>query len=172
MKRFFFLLIFMSLFLVGCVDVSLDYLKFELNPGVDTIEINETYVDAFATASYGLKSLEVTVIKNNVDTSKLGVYEIIYQTTHRDLVQTLKRVVRVVDELPPVITLNPGIDTIVLGDTWIDAGVQATDNSLGEVIINVSGTVLSEVGAYQIVYQAIDPSGNVSELTRVVYVIE
>ena len=172
MKKLLILFVFLSSILFGCTDVSLDYLKFELNPGIDTIQINQDFVDTGAYATYGLKTLEVTVIKNNVDQTKIGVYEIVYQTTHRDLIQTLIRVVRVVDELPPVITLNPVIDTISLGETWIDASVEAVDNSLGDVIISTTGTVLNEVGTYYIIYKAIDSSGNESELMRVVHVIE
>lgn len=162
----------LSFFFIGCTEVSLEYLKIELNPGIDTVQINDEYIDTGAHATYGLKTLEVSVVKNNVDTTKLGEYEIVYQTKHRDLVQTIKRVIRVVDEIPPVISLNPGIDTIILGESWVDSGVEITDNSMGKISVTVRGSVNGAVGVYYIVYQAIDSSGNESEITRVVYVIE
>lgn len=166
------ILFILMILLTGCTTLSLDYLVFELNPGIDTIEINDLHVDQGAKASYGFKSVDVIVISNNIDTTHIGEYEIIYQATYKELVQTLVRKVNVVDQTPPDITLNPGIDTILLGETWIDAFVEVHDNSLGEIQIEVIGSVLNIPGKYEIVYQATDASGNTSQLIRVVYVIE
>lgn len=171
MKKLILGFILLSVILAGCTEVSLDYLEFELNPGVDTVEINDTFTDAGASAKYGLKNLEVITVSNNVDTTKIGVYEIIYQTTHRDLVQTLVRIVTVVDETPPVLSLNPGIDTITVDETWIDEGIQATDNSQEELEITIQGEVLPIVGIYEIIYRVEDASGNVSTIKRYVHVI-
>ena len=158
-------MLLLSMILAGCTEVSLDYLEFELNPGVDTIEINDTFIDAGAQAKYGLKNLEVITISNNVNTTQIGVYEIIYQTTHRDLVQTLVRIVT-------VLSLKPGIDTITVDETWVDEGIQATDNSQEELEIVVQGEVLPIVGIYEITYRVLDSSGNVSTIKRYVHVIE
>jgi len=158
--------------LSSCTDVSLKYLDFDLLPGQDTIDLGELHVDAGAEAYYGLKKLEVVVILNQVDVTKEGVYDIIYQTTHRDLVQTLVRKVTVKDQTPPVATLNPGVDTILLGDVWEDAGITAYDNSDEEVIVDVLGEVLPAVGRYIITYRVTDSSGLVTEISRLVYVIE
>jgi hypothetical protein len=49
--------------------------------------------------------------------------------------------------------------------------VQVYDNSLNETHIEIIGSVLNALGKYEIIYQATDLSGNVSRLTRVVYVI-
>ena len=171
MKKLILSIILLSMILAGCSEVSLDYLEFELNPGVDTIEINDTFIDTGASAKYGLKNLEVIIVSNNVDSTKIGVYEIIYQTTHRDLVQNLVRIVTVVDETPPVLSLNPGIDTITVDETWIDAGIEATDNSQEDLEITVQGEVLPVVGIYEIVYRVLDSSGNISTIKRYVHVI-
>ncbi|OHE29244.1 MAG: hypothetical protein A2Y45_03735 [Tenericutes bacterium GWC2_34_14] len=172
MRKLILSMLLLSMILAGCTEVSLDYLEFELNPGVDTIEINDTFIDAGAQAKYGLKNLEVITISNNVNTTQIGVYEIIYQTTHRDLVQTLVRIVTVVDETPPVLSLKPGIDTITVDETWVDEGIQATDNSQEELEIVVQGEVLPIVGIYEITYRVLDSSGNVSTIKRYVHVIE
>lgn len=165
-------IILLVLILSSCTEVSLQYLDFELLPGHDTIDINEGHIDQGAEAYYGLKRLDVIVLSNNVDSSKEGVYEIIYQTTHRELVQTLVRKVTVKDQTPPQATLNPGIDTIMLGDVWHDAGITTFDNSGGDVEIEVLGAVLAEIGRYTIIYRITDPSKNVTEITRIVYVID
>lgn len=160
-----------AILLTGCTELSVNYLVFELNPGVDTIEINEQYVDNGAYASYGFKEVVVTVIENTIDSTTIGEYEIVYQAVYKDLVQTLVRKVTVVDETPPQLTLKPGVDTIVLGDTWIDASVDVYDESNQDVTLLVIGEVQNEVGSYEIIYQATDASGNISRISRIVYVI-
>lgn len=171
-KGLFFILMILIITLSSCTEVSLDYLDFELNPGIDTIDLGETHIDAGATAYYGLKELVVTVISNQVDSTEEGVYEIIYQTSHRDLVLTLVRKVTVKDQTPPVVTLNSGVDTVMVGEEWHDAGVMASDNSEGEVLIEVIGDVLDDAGRYEVMYRVTDPSGLQTTITRIVYVIE
>ena len=165
-------IVILVLYVSACVEPSYDYLHFDLNPSVDTVELNTPYLDPGATASYGLKTLTVSVISNTVDTSQVGVYEIVYQTTYETLTQTLKRIVTVVDETPPVILLQPGIDTITVGSQWIDAGILVTDQSGLPVDIDVIGEVGDLPGVYVITYQATDAYGNQSSMDRVIYVIE
>lgn len=158
--------------LSSCVEPSLDYLEFTLNPGNDTTELNAPYQDPGATAMYGFKVLTVDVITNTVDVTTLGVYEIIYQATYGSLTQTLKRVVTVIDETAPTLALNPGIDTIKAGTEWIDAGVTMSDNSGLPIDLVVIGDVGSTPGVYVIRYVATDAYQNQSQIQRVVYVIE
>ncbi len=172
MRKFILLMLLIVMFLSGCTELSLDYLDFKLNPGNDTIEINSEFMDAGAKANYGFRDLEVVVIYNDLDLTKKGVYEIVYQTTYKTLVQTLVRKVTVVDQTPPLVTLKPGVDTVLVTDNWIDAGIQVYDNSLDDVKITVIGEVINEVGRYEILYEVIDSSGNKSEVVRIVYVIE
>jgi hypothetical protein len=41
MKKYLLMLMILTLaFLAGCTEVNVDYLKLELNPGVDTIELD------------------------------------------------------------------------------------------------------------------------------------
>jgi len=166
------IMFFLLLSMTGCTDVSVDYISFELKSGIDTVELQENYIDPGATAYYGFKKLEVITVVNEVDTSRIGVYYIVYQVTYNDLTQTWVRKVTVVDETPPTITLNPGIDTILIGETWIDQGVTVSDLSQLDVTVIVTGQVASAVGRYEITYQATDYYGNMSELVRIVYVID
>ncbi|MBU1141506.1 MAG: DUF5011 domain-containing protein, partial [Firmicutes bacterium] len=113
------------------------------------------------------------VIENDVDTSLVGIYTIIYQITYLEYEKTITRIVTVIDETPPNINLNPGVDTIVVGQAWIDAGVTAIDNSNLEVIITVTSYVIIEQpGEYQVIYQATDESGNSATIIRYVNIIE
>jgi len=148
-------------------------LKISLNPGIDTIEIGSQYIDAGATASYGYRSLTPVVIENNVDTSTIGVYEITYHISYLEYEKSIVRMITVIDETPPVIILNSGVDTIVVGQTWIDSGAQVLDNSNEIIEVVVTNSVdLNTPGEYIVTYSATDSSGNQSEITRYVNVIE
>lgn len=164
-------IVLLTIFLSSCQAPSAEFIVIRLNNSIDTIEIGIPYVDPGATAKYGLVILDVTVISNTVDTSTLGTYEIIYEATHNNFIKTTKRIVTVIDETPPVIVLNPGLDTIYSDETWVDAGVSVTDQSGGEIILTQFGSVLSTPGEYIITYQATDESGNTSTKIRYVNVI-
>jgi hypothetical protein len=164
------LILFFALVLQAC-DYDMTFV-FELNPGIDTIEIHTEHIDALATSKVGRSLLDVVVILNEVDTSKLGIYAIIYETTYLDKTYQIIRYVTVIDETAPVIILNPGIDTVFLNETWIDASVTVFDNSLGEVYLTVEGEVdPSREGQYEIVYTATDESGNQASMIRYVNVV-
>ena len=79
------------------------------------------------------------------------------------------------DTTPPVITLN-GSPTIQLnvGDSWIDPGATATDETDGDITssITVNGTVdTSTVGTYTLTYLVADAANNRASTTRTVLVI-
>ncbi len=170
-KLLWMLILLLTVFLSSCQEPSAEFIVIRLNNSVDTIEIGTTYVDPGATAKYGLATLEVVVISNTVDTNALGTYEIIYEATHNNFVKSTKRIVTVIDETPPLIVLNPGVDTIYSDETWIDAGVVVTDLSGGNITVTQMGTVLSTPGEYMITYLATDESGNSSTKVRYVNVI-
>ncbi len=161
----------LGLFLLsGCIDANT--LTISLNPGLDTVDINGEFEDAGATARIGRLSIQVVIIEDTVDLTTLGTYRITYQASYQDQVVTITRIITVIDETPPVLTLNPGIDTIETGSTWEDAGVTATDNSNGTIIVVVTGEVdTTTPGEYAIVYTATDESGNSATITRYVHVI-
>jgi len=165
------LIILFTVILSSCQSPSAEFILIKLNNGIDTIEIGSTYIDPGATAKYGLIELDVVVISNSVNTEKLGTYEIIYEARKDDFTKTMKRIITVIDETPPLIILNPGVDTIYTDEAWIDSGVVVTDNSNGKITITQSGTVLSTPGEYSIIYQAVDESGNSSTKIRYVNVI-
>lgn len=165
------LTLLLSIFLSSCQAPSAEFIVIKLNQSIDTIEIGTNYQDPGAIAKYGLRDLNVKVISNNVNTDVLGTYEIVYEATHNNFIKTMKRIVTVIDETPPVIILNPGIDTIYTDETWVDQGVLVTDLSGGNITVTQSGNVLSTPGEYIITYQATDESGNVSTKARYVNVI-
>lgn len=171
MKKILFMFVFIGLLvnLSACMEPSIDRLKFSLNPGVDTVEINTSFVDAGAKATYGFRNIDVKVISNNVDITKTGEYEIIYHVSYLDFEKTLTRKVTVVDESLPVVTLNPGLDTIYVGDPWLDRGVHSDET----IDVEASGTVdINTPGEYIITYTITDFNGQELIIYRYVNVIE
>lgn len=163
------LMITLSLSLIACAEPSIDRLKFSLNPGVDTVELHTEHLDEGAKATYGFRTLDVEVISNNVDTTKIGEYEIVYYVTYLDFEKTLTRKVTVVDEMLPIVTLNPGLDTVYQGETWIDQGVYSDE----EIDVDVSGFVdINTPGEYVITYTIKDINDQELILYRFVNVIE
>ncbi len=79
------------------------------------------------------------------------------------------------DTTAPVITLTGTSPvTLELGTNYTDAGATATDNVDGAITsILISNNVnINIVGVYQVVYQAIDSSGNIGTATRTVNVVD
>jgi len=113
-----FFVIISSIIFVGC-NAKIDDINFYLNPGVDTITLNSEYEDPGVTAKvFGLKR-STEVLENTVNTNEIGTYYITYSFEYKEFYFELTRIVVVIDETPPVIELNPGIDTIKVGQTWI-----------------------------------------------------
>ena len=72
------------------------------------------------------------------------------------------------DAIRPVITVTSGVDTVLQGSTWTDAGATA---DTGETVDVVSNTVdTSAAGVYTVTYSATDAAGNVGTATRIVTV--
>lgn len=167
------LLVLMVMFtLTACTDYDIDTFEIHINPGVDTVQVNSTFNDAGATATIEGNDRRVTIIENTIDITKVGTYKIVYQASYRNTVIQATRMVDVVDEEAPQITLNPGIDTIYVGDTWEDSGVSVTDNSKENIHLTVQGTVNTDVaGEYIITYRAEDESGNIATKIRYVNVL-
>jgi hypothetical protein len=82
------------------------------------------------------------------------------------------RTVQVTDQTPATITVNPGENSVVEGNTYTDPGARRTDAVDGSgVVILVSGSVnTSVVGTYVLTYRYIDQNDNVVLVTRTVTV--
>ncbi len=168
------LLILLPIFLLtGCINVEESDVTIAIKPGVDTVEINTAFVDEGAIAKANNWAVAYEVVENTVDITTVGVYQVIYEVTYKRITKQALRMVTVVDETPPVVTLNSGIDTIIKDSDWVDAGVSVTDNSLGAVTIDTEGVVSAEyIGEYLIKYIVTDASGNLTEIIRYVNVLK
>jgi len=164
--------------LIGCVrskpkDITPQDVDFRLNPGVDTITVDTPFVDAGATAYIEGIEFEVHVIENTVNTSRVGVYKIVYEVRHERITASIQRIVHVISQALPTIQLISGIDTIQLNETWIDAGAIAIDSEDNKIeYITIGNVNTAQLGIYEITYIAEDTHGNRVGVTRYVHVIE
>ena len=170
-KKILLMLVFIFL-LIGCTPEESVTYEMRLNSGMDTINLGDTWVDSGAVVDLG-GSVVIGETNDTVDTSTLGIYMVTYTATYEGTDYEIIRYVMVTDLEAPVMMLNVGIDTVVLGSNWIDSGVNVSDNLDDDVTIEVTGSVdTNTVGDYMITYQATDDYGNVSYLIRMVSVIE
>ncbi|HAX02387.1 MAG TPA: hypothetical protein DEA30_00655 [Acholeplasmataceae bacterium] len=84
------------------IDQTNQFIQIELLPGVDTIEVGETYIDQGATSNVG-----VVVTDNQVDDKTPGIYLVIYEVTLEDITTQRTRYVYVLESesYHPVVTL-------------------------------------------------------------------
>ncbi|AIO19449.1 hypothetical protein KQ51_01573 [Candidatus Izimaplasma bacterium HR1] len=114
-------------------------------------------------------------VEGTVDIYTLGDYIITY--TLRDdegvLIETKTRTVSVVDTTKPSANINAGVDTINIGETWIDAGVFVSDNYDTDLTIEITSELDNQtVGNYEVYYKVIDESGNYIRAKRIVNVVD
>ena len=122
-------------------------------------------IEAGLNAKYGLNG--VTVAQTPVDTSTLGEYSVIYQTTDTagNLATAVRKVTVIADPTAPTITLN-GPDYLVFeaNPTYTDAGAVLKDSGgtdLDAGLMDVENTVLPSVpGLYTVTYSYTPDAGN------------
>ena len=135
------------------------------------LEINDIYDEAGVVVKHLGKDISsLVVIDSNVDTRKLGEYQVVYSLKRMFVNKKITRTVIVKDSTAPVISLN-GNSKIVLkiGESYNDLGANAIDNCDGDITKNIitGGEVdTSNVGSYQIIYKIVDSSGNESSIIR------
>ncbi len=137
-----------------------------------TIKLNEDYKE------YGYKidnGSNVVTIDNNVDNTKVGVYDVIYKMNYnKNEIQTIRKV-RVIDDIKPIIELNGYMEEYILLDSlYEEAGYKATDNYDGDITksVKVTSNIRNEIGKYEITYKVSDSSGNIYSITRKINVVE
>lgn len=165
-----FLILSIAITLISCVAPNV---VLRLEDGIDTIELGDTHYDRGIRAKYGVLDIEYVVISNSVNNQVVGQYQIVYEAIHNNISYQITRMVFVVDDTLPILTLNIGLDTIIVGEQWIDAGVTVLDNSQAVLPVEVKGSVDTQTaGTYTIVYEATDPSGNKGMAQRIVFVLD
>ena len=137
------------------------------------IPVFSEYVEAGATASFREQDLSEKIeIRGSVDTSVVGDYSIEYDFTHRGHYFYGSRKIKVVDTVPPELTLS-GSSEITLSslDFYSEAGFTATDNYDGDITALVKeGRIETESNKYTFRYTVSDSSGNTATAERYITV--
>ncbi len=146
-----------------------------------TVLLNSVYSDSGATAldaADGNMTGGITTT-NLVNTSLAGAYTVTYVVADtKGNTATSTRIVNVVATpditLPNITILGLNPDSIVVGQTYTDAGATSTDNVDGDITSHITtiNTINNLViGSYFIKYTVIDGAGNTASTTRTVNVI-
>lgn len=149
---------------------------------VEYVEINTEYVEKGGTAYSNTGSpltLNPPQIKLNdnevdeIDTSQLGTYKLIYSVTNKGLTTTNIRTVVVRDTISPVIYFpeNNIVKASEISGFDVEEGVYAIDNSKGDITVTHESSLSNIPGKYVILYTAKDPSGNTTNAKRVITVV-
>ena len=141
-----------------------------LNGAAEVIlEYGEGFTET-VTADDNLVSEVPVTIEGSVGTD-LGDYTLTYTATDAaGNTATATRTVRVVDTIPPVITLNGAAEVTLRYGNGFTETVTATDNVDGEVPVTIDGSVRTDPGDYTLTYTATDAFGNTATATRTVHV--
>ena len=143
--------------------------------GEDNIEVlvNNEYNDPGVEVIHNNKKVDNYITTNNVDTSKLGTYEVVYQ------IQKIqkKRTVKVVDKEKPTIKLSDKAKKYHIKNTNIDLStfVEVSDNydtDMTDKVIITSDFDSKKSGVYNIKYTVSDSSNNESSIETTINVQE
>ena len=134
--------------------------KIRLNNGDIVINLNEEFIDpGYKATTLWFDISDGVSIIGEVDTSKIGNYEITYIFKHTKKI----RKVTVIETISPVITLEGDIDSYVCPNTeYIEEGYTALDNYDGDI----SDSVVKDIRKDKIIYTAVDSSGNIDTKER------
>jgi len=118
----------------------------------------------------------IEVLNNEVDTTKVGIYEVTYKVTDSQGASTTKTIYVTVNPKQEVLNEVPVIDAsdrvLTEGDAFVLEGVTATDKEDGdisgsiEVLNNEVDT--TKVGIYKVTYKVTDSQG--ASTTKTIYV--
>lgn len=139
-----------------------------------TIEIGSADIDwsimIMNEADNSLDELIKSEQSDFVNYNQLGQYTVTVAVT--DLsgnVATWSFQVTVVDTTQPILSLNPGLDSIFVGDQYTDYGIHVFDYSDTDTIAEGSVDV-NTIGVYVITYTVTDEFSNQSQIVRYVHV--
>ena len=177
-KRNFFRIVVIELQIIGLLlcavlaaSVNIDVLL--SGDEVMTVEQGATFVDPGAVAYADGRQLDVKVT-GTVNTDVPGTYTLCYRAKYLLSRAEVSRIVHVVNERPPVITLQGENQiTIVMGEAYAEPGFTAVDRNGKDLaaLVRISGEVNTmSAGSYTITYRVTDDAGREAVATRTVIV--
>lgn len=141
------------------------------NTSVD-VSIKNDYTDAgfkFLENNKKIEANELKInVKNDVDTNNLGQYAYTYEVIYKNTTYTAKRIVNVVDNIPPVIKTD--MQQVELfscqKDGKLNIEYSAEDNYDGVI----TDKVKEKIDANKVILSVVDSSGN--ETTKEIPIVE
>lgn len=173
------LILILIIFHIAILILMLPYIFTNVNlNGNKNIELNynEVYEEKGANAKFINIPLKVK-IKGNIDTTKLGNQKVIYEVKNIfGITKKSIRTVKVVDKIPPVITLEGESEIeLKLGEKYIDPGYKMIDNVEGDISkkVKIKNNINNKkVGTYEVIYTGMDDNKNKCSSKRIVHVIK
>lgn len=162
-------------FIIGFTYLCGERVKFTINGNKEVnLNIGEEYKELGVQASLcvGRKCSDITEdikIKENIDSSVIGKYEVVYKLKYKNKEYTEKRVVNVVDTEAPVIILK-GQKTanVCPSKEYEEEGYEAIDNYDGDITDKVE--IIKEND--YIKYTVNDSSNNETSITRNIKIVD
>lgn len=163
-------------FLIILMILSITYFclpKIEINiNGKRNINLllGEDYVEEGATAYYksikGTKEIDVK-ITGNVKKDSIGKYIITYTSTYKNLKKEVIRVINVIDNIKPEITLLGDV-TACKNNNTLNYDISAYDNYDG----NITDKIKYSIDNDNITFSVVDSANNKNELTKKINYID
>ena len=158
---------FSAILIIGTLIGIVSYLTPEIeligeNP--INVVVKEQYEEKGARAWYGNHDLSDDIkIEGQVDVNKLGTYEIKYSVINIILNANVTRIVNVIDNIEPEITLIGGNEIkLCPKEEFVELGYSAVDNYDGDI----SDKVIVKVNVDEVIYEVSDTSNNTNTVVR------
>ena len=133
-----------------------------------TIEYDELYEEKGFSAKHLGKDITSKVkVENNIDSKKLGTYEVTYSVNNNGLSKKIIRNVSVVDTKKPNINIDTNDVYVCPGDEYIKEKVEAIDNYDGDISDKVVVELNKEKN--KVFYSVLDSSGNKETVTKNIF---
>ena len=141
------------------------------------VEYGEEYLEQGATFTDNGPVSNPIEIVTDLNLDKIGTYVLSYvlYDDAGNVNELTTRTVVVMDTQFPEASLLPGIDTVVVGDSWEDAGVLALDNYDSEtdvLLLYWDDDYVNTVGTRKVTYMVSDSSGNAIFIDRYITIVE
>ena len=123
-----------------------------------TLEVNNEYKEI----GY-LTNAKVLEVSNNINTSKLGTYTVLYKYKKYNKIKETIRVVNIVDKTPPELDLIGNLEINNCSKSYQEEGYAAFDNYDGDLTQKVE----KEIKDGKIIYKVKDSSNNITTKERI-----
>lgn len=182
MKKIVFLGVFIVV-IIGAIISMIGYKYYNEKPVLElhgdkevTLLVGNEYNELGSSATVNKKDISKNVkIDSEINTKKVGKYEIKYKVKYHKKEYEITRIVNVIDNVKPVIKLKGNAVVITQGEKYVEPGYKAVDNYDGDITKNVivkNNINVKKVGDYKVLYTVKDSSNNEISVERKVIVNE